>query len=305
MVTGLTSRNETARPADLAPLPFVKMHGLGNDFVLLDRRASQDARALPAALPAALVRRLGDRRSGVGFDQLIVLDAPDPAFSQEQGDARVTFYNADSSEAGACGNGSRCLADWLMRDLGRDRVSFRTRAGLLGAVRAADGEVSVDMGAPGLDWAQVPLAQAVDTGAVGVGIAGLPAGIAASMGNPHIVFLVDDADAVPIETWGPQIEHHPLFPQRTNVEFTSPLPDGRWRMRVWERGVGVTRACGSGACASAVALHRAGQVNGPVDLLLDGGRLSIDWTAAGTVTLKGPVATVFNGTLTPAWLNDD
>jgi diaminopimelate epimerase len=301
MGLGSTSRNKTASAAGLAPLPFVKMHGLGNDFLLLDRRARQDVRPLPAAL----VQRLGDRRSGVGFDQLIVLDAPDPALNYEQGDARVTFYNTDSSEAGACGNGSRCLADWLMRDLGRDRVSFRTRAGLLGAIRAADGEVSVDMGTPGLGWAQVPLARAMQTGAVDVGIAGLPTGIAVSMGNPHIVFLVDDADAVPIGTWGPRIEYHPLFPDRTNVEFVSPLTGGRWRMRVWERSVGVTRACGSGACASAVALHRADRISGPVDLLLDGGRLSIDWTATGTVTLKGPVATVFHGTLTSAWLSDD
>lgn len=268
-----------------AGLGFVKMHGAGNDFVIIDSRDSTQRRVTPA-----LARALGDRNRGVGFDQLAEI-RPDGG-----ADYRLEFWNADGSEAGACGNASRCVAELMMRETGRDRVRFATRRGMLEAERAG-GQVHVNMGPPQLDWDQVPLAREMDTERLPLD--GGPAAV--GMGNPHCVFFVPDAEEVELTTLGPRIEHDALFPERTNVEFASIVAPNRLRMRVWERGAGVTLACGSGACATAVAAHRRGLTGRRVTLDLDGGTLVVDWREDG-VWMTGPVARVFEGVLSPEWL---
>jgi diaminopimelate epimerase len=274
------------RPAAPAagPLRFAKMHGLGNDFVVIDARGGAAAPGL------ALVRALGDRHRGVGFDQLVTVEDADDA------DARLGFYNPDGGRAGACGNATRCVAHRLMAERGADAVSLRTDFGRLAAWRRADGLVTVDMGAPVLDWRAIPLAQAADVDALP--LPGAPSAV--SMGNPHCVFFVVDADAAPLTTLGPEIERHPLFPERTNVEFVETRDRGRVRARVWERGAGVTLACGSGACALVVAGVRRGLLDARVAVALDGGVLEIEWPGADAgVRMTGPVATVFEGVLSP------
>ena len=266
-------------------MPFAKMHGAGNDFVVIDAREDGVRRVTPA-----LARALGDRNRGIGFDQLAEI-LPDA-----DADFRLVFWNADGSQAGACGNASRCVADRVMARLGRDQVRFATARGMLRAVRE-DGRVWVNMGTPQLDWAEVPLARALDTDRLPLD--GEPAAV--GMGNPHCVFFVPDADTAPVTTRGPLVERDALFPQRTNVEFASLSAPDRLRMRVWERGTGVTLACGSGACATAVAAHRRGLTGRRVTLDLDGGTLVVDWRDDG-VWMTGPVATVFTGTLDAGWL---
>lgn len=271
-------------PAD--GLPFLKMHGAGNDFVVIDSRHRAD----PVVTPA-LARALGDRNRGVGFDQLAEIR---PAMDA---DFTLDFWNNDGSRAGACGNATRCVSDYIMRDLGKDAVRLITTRGALRAERLADGRVNVNMGAPQLDWASVPLARQADT--LHLPLAGDPAAV--GMGNPHCVFFVPDATAVDLPQVGPGVEHDPLFPQRTNVEFASLTGPDRLRMRVWERGAGITLACGSGACATAVAAHLRGLTGRRVTLDLDGGQLEIDWREDG-VWMAGPVAMVFEGRLAPAFL---
>lgn len=266
-------------------LPFRKMHGAGNDFVIIDSRGG------PAVTTPALAAALGDRHRGVGFDQLAeIRDSAGADFA-------LDFWNADGSRAGACGNASRCVADLVMTGLGRDEVRFVTERGLLAARRRRDGLISVNMGAPVLDWDQVPLARPVDL--LHLPIPGDPAAV--GMGNPHCVFFVADADAVDLAQAGAAMEHHPLFPKATNVEFASLTGPDRMRMRVWERGAGITLACGSGACATAVAAHRRGMTGRQVMLDLDGGTLEIDWRDDG-VWMTGPTAFVFDGRISPALL---
>ena len=264
--------------ADNSGIGFIKMHGAGNDFVVIDSRGRA------AVMTSGLARALGDRNRGVGFDQLAeIRDAEDADFA-------LDFWNTDGSRAGACGNATRCVADLVMRASGRDRVSITTARGSLQAVRSADGRVLVNMGHPQLDWDQVPLAHRVD--ALHLPLPGNP--VAVGMGNPHCVIFVPDAAAVDLATLGPVYEHDPLYPQRTNVEFASLIAPDRLRMRVWERGAGVTLACGSGACATAVAANLRGLTGRTVDLVMDGGTLSVDWRDDG-VWLTGPVAHVFDG----------
>lgn len=274
---------------DIPPqgLRFMKWHGAGNDFVVIDSRD----RAAPVTTPA-LARALGDRHRGVGFDQLAEIR---PSATH---DFQLDFWNSDGSRAGACGNATRCVSDHVMRDLGRDRVRLLTQRGDLAALRLPDGRVSVNMGPPQLDWDQVPLAQAADT--LHLPLPGDPAAV--GMGNPHLVFFVPDATAVDLPGVGPALEHDPLFPQRTNVEFATLTGPDRLRMRVWERGAGITLACGSGACAVAVAAHRRGLTGRKVTLDLDGGVLQIDWREDG-VWMTGPVAHVFDGWLTQDFLD--
>jgi diaminopimelate epimerase len=270
-------------------LPFMKMHGAGNDFVVIDSRgrgAAASGRTTPA-----LARALGDRNRGVGFDQLAEIRDSDIA------DFALDFWNADGSRAGACGNATRCVSHYMMERLGRDSIELVTARGRLQARRAADGSVSVNMGQPLTDWAEVPLQHPVDT--LHLPLPGDP--VAVGMGNPHCVFFVADAEAVDVAGLGPRLEHDPLFPQRTNVEFASIAGPDRLRMRVWERGAGITLACGSGACATAVAAHLRGLTGRQVTLDLDGGTLGIDWRADG-VWMTGPVAHVFDAVLTPAFL---
>lgn len=265
-------------------LPFLKMHGAGNDFVIIDSRGRA------AVTTPSLARALGDRHRGVGFDQLAEIRDHDTA------DVALDFWNSDGSRAGACGNATRCVADLVMAGLGRDRLSLRTARGDLGARRLDDGRVSVNMGAPILDWQGVPLARAADL--MHLPLPGDPAAV--GMGNPHCVFFVPDAEAVDLADEGRRFEHDPLFPERTNVEFASLTAPDRLRMRVWERGTGITLACGSGACATAVAAHLRGLTGRQVRLELDGGQLDIDWREDG-VWMAGPVAYVFEGLLSPAF----
>ena len=242
-------------------------------------------------MTAGLARALGDRNRGVGFDQLAeIRDAVDADFA-------LDFWNNDGSRAGACGNATRCVADYVMRGLGQDHVSITTARGGLRAVRGGQGQVSVNMGHPQLDWDEVPLAHRVDT--LHLPLPGDP--VAVGMGNPHCVMFVPDADAVDLAGLGAVYENDPLYPQRTNVEFASLIAPDQLRMRVWERGAGITLACGSGACATAVAAHLRGLTGRAVDLVMDGGTLSVDWRDDG-VWLTGPVAHVFDGHLSAEFL---
>ncbi len=264
---------------------FMKMHGAGNDFIVIDSRGRG------AVVTAALAQALGDRNRGVGFDQLAeIRDAKEADFA-------LDFWNNDGSRAGACGNATRCVSDYVMRELGKDMITLTTARGGLRAVRGADGRVSVNMGPPQRDWDQVPLAYDVDV--LHLPLARDP--VAVGMGNPHCVMFVPDADAVDLATLGPVYEHDPLYPHRTNVEFASLIAPNTLRMRVWERGAGITLACGSGACATAVAAHLRGLTGRQVDLVMDGGTLSVDWRDDG-VWLTGPVVHVFDGHLSAAYL---
>ena len=264
---------------------FMKMHGAGNDFVIIDSRGRA------AVVTAVMARALGDRNRGVGFDQLAEIRDSDVA------DFALDFWNSDGSRAGACGNATRCVCDFIMRELGRTAVSLVTDRGALRAMRLADGRVSVNMGHPQRDWAEVPLAHAVDT--LHLPLAGDP--VAVGMGNPHCIFFVPDAEAVDLPAVGPGWEHHPIYPQRTNVEFAALIGPDHLRMRVWERGAGVTLACGSGTCATVVAAHLRGLTGRSVTVDVDGGVLQVDWRDDG-VWLTGPVVHVFDGVLTPAFL---
>ena len=240
-----------------------------------------------------MAKALGDRHRGVGFDQLAeIRDA-------EGADYALDFWNSDGSRAGACGNASRCVADHLMTALGLDSVSFVTERGTLSARRREDGLVSVNMGQPVLGWQDVPLAEEADL--LHLPIEGDPAAV--GMGNPHCVFFVPDAEAVNLARDGASMEHHALFPKATNVEYASVTGPDRLRMRVWERGAGITLACGSGACATAVAANLRGLTGRHVTLDLDGGTLEIDWRDDG-VWMTGPTAHVFDGWLTPAFLEE-
>jgi diaminopimelate epimerase len=280
--------------------PFLKMNGLGNDFVVIDVRGThKDGTAGTApslALDPALARRIADRRRGVGCDQLVVIECP----RAPEAIAFLRFLNADGGEAGACGNGARCVAAHLMQESGAERIVMETKAGLLSAELCADGSVSVDLGPALLDWRDIPLAHDMDTLHLDLSCGGLPSPVAVSMGNPHCVFFVEDADAVDIERLGPIVETAPLFPERTNVEFVSVRTSTTLRMRVWERGVGITQACGSGACAVVVAAHRRGLTERAVEVQLDGGSLFVTYRDDGHVVLRGPVAWSFTGEFDPA-----
>ncbi len=263
------------------------MHGLGNDFVVID------ARAAPVALAPAQVRAIADRHTGIGCDQLIVLEAAPGA------DAFMRVHNADGGEVSACGNGARCAAALLMAENGRDRVILDTAAGTRAACAAGDG-ITADMGAPGLEWRDIPLAEERDTLHVGLAAGALADPVAVNMGNPHAVFFVPDAEAVDLATLGPQLETDPLFPERTNVEAASVIDAGLLRMRVWERGAGITRACGTGACAALVAAHRRGLCGRRATVRLDGGDLAIEWSADNRVRMTGPAMVSFRGELDDA-----
>lgn len=277
----------------MTALGFIKMHGLGNDFVILDGRDGA------LSLSRDHVRAIADRREGVGCDQLIVMEPPTDASA----DVFMRIYNPDGSEAGACGNATRCVASLVMREAGESHVIVETISGLLDCENVGGGLYSVDMGPARLDWRDVPLAEANDTDHIDVAAGPLMDPVGVNVGNPHAVFVVDDAEAVDLPTYGPVIETHPLFPERTNVEAVQVLDRGRIRMRVWERGAGITRACGSGACAALVATARRGLTGRKADVVLDGGTLTIEWLADGNVLMTGPVATSFAGTIDPSLLD--
>ncbi|WP_210879325.1 diaminopimelate epimerase [Roseovarius autotrophicus] len=266
-------------------LPFMKMHGLGNDFVVLDGRVRAPA------LSIALIRAIADRHRGIGFDQLAVISGA------ERADAHLTFYNADGSESAACGNATRCIARHLMAETGKAALRLTTARGTLQAVDAGGGLTSVNMGQPQLDWRDIPLARAMDTASLPID--GTP--VATGMGNPHCTFFVADAEAVALGEIGPRIERHTLFPERTNVQVASLIAPDHLRMRVWERGVGVTLASGSSSCATAVAAARRGLTGRRVKITLDGGTLEVAWREDG-VWMTGETAHVASGVLTPDFL---
>ncbi len=266
-------------------LPFMKMHGLGNDFVVID------CRSVEWPVTPSLAIGLSDRHRGVGFDQLAVIKAATDT------DAALTFYNADGSTSSTCGNATRCIARFLIDETGQESVTLRTDRGVLVCKDAGSGSTSVNMGQPLTEWQAIPLAEAVDTDYLPLD--GDP--VATSMGNPHCTFFVEEADAIDLAGRGAAMETHPLFPQRTNVQFAHVIGPDHLRMRVWERGVGVTLASGSSSCAVAVAAVRRGLTGRRVTLDLDGGRIAVDWRDDG-VWMTGPTAHVFSGTLTPAFL---
>ena len=267
--------------------PFMKMHGLGNDFVVVD------ARAQSLEMTESLARALGDRHRGVGFDQLAIISR-----NHSVADVYLTFYNSDGSTAGACGNATRCIARYLMDETGDETLSLETEHGILFAKNMGDQITSINMGHPDLGWQEIPLSQNIDT--LELPIDGSPT--ATGMGNPHCTFFVDDVDAIDLETQGPAFEHHPLYPERTNVQFAQIVGADHIRMRVWERGVGVTLASGSSSCATAVAAARRDLTGRTVRIDLDGGTLHIDWRDDG-VWMTGGTMHVFSGTLTQNFLD--
>lgn len=267
-------------------LPFLKMHGLGNDFVIIDARASE------FLITAETARAIGHRNFGVGCDQLAVLT------TSSEADVDVAFWNSDGSMAEACGNASRCIGRLIMEESGKGLVSLRTNRGIL-PVQDVDGNfLSVNMGQPQLSWSDVPLAQDVDL--TMLPIDGTPGAV--GIGNPHCVFVVDDLESMDLPKLGAFYEHHALFPERTNVEFIKILDSQNIRMRVWERGGMITLACGSGACAAVVVAHRKGLTEREVTVHLDGGPLMISWRDDG-VWMTGTTQLVFSGTLSPAFLD--
>ncbi|WP_421995059.1 diaminopimelate epimerase [Reyranella sp.] len=276
----------------MAGTPFLKMHGLGNDFVVLDARL--------AALDLTPERRrtIADRRLGVGCDQLIVLEPP----SDRDADVFMRIYNPDGGEAGACGNATRCVASMVMDERRTDHVTVQTVAGLLESQKAGMGSnglpvISVDMGPARLDWREIPVRDACDTNHLPVALGPLSDPVGTSMGNPHATFFVDDAEAIPLAELGPRLENDPFFPERANIGVAQLLAPDRLRLRVWERGAGITLACGSGACAAVVAASRRGLVQRRADVVLEGGTLTIEWLRDGHVLMTGGIAVAFKGEL--------
>ncbi len=272
--------------------PFRKMHGLGNDFVVLDARGNDapEVRGPALSITPARAAALADRHTGIGCDQLIVMEPCEGA------DLFMRIRNPDGSEAGACGNATRCVASLVMAETGRDRVTVRTISGDLPCERLPDGQIRADMGPARLDWREVPLAREMDTLHLPLsrGAVGDPA--ACSMGNPHATFFVPELARLPVAELGPALEHDPIFPERANIGFAQVLTPGHIRLVVWERGAGLTRACGSGACATLVNAVRRGLTGRRATVSLPGGDLLIEWREAdGHVLMAGPVATAFTG----------
>ena len=273
-----------------AARPFLKMHGAGNDFVVLD------ARAHPLDLAPAAAARIADRHRGVGCDQIILIEPDDGAA------AFMRILNADGSESGACGNATRCVAALLAGETGARRLAIRTNAGLLPAEIKGPTLVEVDMGAPKLGWEDIPLAEPADTLSLRLALGPVQNPAACSMGNPHATFFVDDLTHLQIETIGPKLEHARLFSERANIGFARIDAPDRIRLRVWERGAGLTLACGSGACAALVNAHRRGLAARRAEIEMDGGTLTLTWRDDGHVLMEGPVALVFEGELDAAML---
>lgn len=283
-----------------ATIAFRKMSGLGNDFVVLD------ARARPIAIDAAAARAIADRARGIGCDQVIRIDPPRGAGM----DAFMTIWNHDGGEVDACGNATRCVADLLIEETGRPRVTIGTNAGLLACTRPAPGVVTVDMGAPRLNWDEIPLAEAVDdTRAIALEVAeapGLSSPSVVNVGNPHCIFWVEDVAAHDLARLGPLLENHAMFPERANISLARVVDDGHVVARVWERGAGLTRACGTAACAIAVAAARKGLTGRRVTVTLPGGDLHLDWRDSDDhIAMTGPLSYDYDGTLPAALLEPD
>ncbi|MGE0415337.1 MAG: diaminopimelate epimerase [Acetobacteraceae bacterium] len=268
--------------------PFLKMHGCGNDFVVFDERPR------PLGFTQRRAAALADRRTGIGCDQFIVIERL-PPHAPEGADAFMRIRNPDGTEAGACGNATRCVAWLLGTQTGRMHQVIRTNSGDLPSELLPDGRVRVDMGPARLGWAEVPLAGPMDTLHLDLARGAVADPAAASMGNPHATFFVPDMDAVPIDIIGPSLERDPIFPQHANIGFVQVLAPDRIRLRVWERGAGLTLACGSGACAALVNAARRGLTERRAAVVVDGGELEIEWRDDGHVLMTGPVATAFTG----------
>jgi diaminopimelate epimerase len=270
-------------------LAFRKMHGLGNDFVVLD------ARAAPLPITPAAAAAIADRHRGVGCDQLIVMEPPGPPGPHGGADVFMRIRNPDGSEAGACGNATRCIASLVAEEAGKDRVVVRTIAGDLPVERLPGNLWRADMGPARLGWQEVPLARAMDTLHLPIALGPVADPAACSMGNPHATFFVADLDAVDVASIGPALEHHDLFPERANIGFAQVLAPDRIRLAMWERGAGMTLACGSGACATIVNAARRGLTGRTARIELPGGALAMEWREDGHVLMTGPVATAFLG----------
>lgn len=269
----------------MTALPFQKMHGLGNDFVVLDARDGA------LALSAAQRRWIADRRRGIGCDQLIILEPPRDRLA----DVFMRIHNPDGGEAGACGNATRCVAAKIMAEKRTSHVIVQTVSGLLDAEAADDDRIAVDMGVVRLDWREIPLAEACDTLHLPLSLGPLSDPVGVNVGNPHAVFFVADAEWVDIAALGPVLERHKLFPERANIEVAQIVAPDRIRMRVWERGAGITQACGSGACATLVAAARRKLTGRRATVVLDGGELEIEWLPDNHVRMTGGWAESFRG----------
>ncbi len=282
---------------NLTGFAFKKMNGLGNDFVILDFRTKA------AALNAETARAIANRKTGVGCDQVITIEDRDGPF--------MGVWNASGEEVEACGNAARCVGWLLMEESGEEAVGFSTKAGDLTATRAGPMRITVDMGPPKLRWKQIPLAEQMDdTRFIDIKLGPIDKPVlwgpsAVNMGNPHCIFFVEDAEAQALDRFGPMIENHPLFPERANVSVAEVQGEHLIRLRVWERGVGITKACGTAACAALVAAHRRRLTARKATVMLDGGPLAIEWNEEDDhVRMTGAVAHEYDGEL-PALTLDD
>lgn len=278
---------------------FLKMNGLGNDFVVLDLRRE------PLALTDALARAIADREKGIGCDQLITIEEP-----RHGGDAFMGIRNQDGGTVEACGNAARCIGKLLLDETGKDAVVIETLGGDTVATRADGGDITVDMGAPRLRWDEIPLSEEfqdtrgieLEIGPLGNPIMHSPGVV--NVGNPHAVFFVDDADAIDLERSGPMLEHHPLFPERANISVAQVLSPTHLKLRTWERGAGLTRACGTAACAATVAAIRRRKTEREITVSLPGGDLTVEWREADNhIYMTGPVMLDYEGELDPALLS--
>ena len=274
----------------MTDIAFTKMHGLGNDFVVIDTR---DA---PRDVSTAQAQAIADRHNGIGCDQLILIEPSPLTGPLRDADVFIRIFNADGSQVDACGNATRCVADLVMAEKAHPTANIGTGAGLLTAEEFPNGMIAVDMGRPRFGWQDIPLSSEQDTLHLDIENWTLQDPTAVSMGNPHCVFFVDDANAVPLNEVGPILEHHEFFPERANIGIAQIKNPGAFRLRVWERGAGITQACGTGACAAAVSAHRRNLTGRNVLVELDGGTLTIDWRADDHVIMIGPTATSFTGT---------
>ncbi|HEU4476625.1 MAG TPA: diaminopimelate epimerase [Methyloceanibacter sp.] len=278
-------------------IPFRKMNGLGNDFVVLDARAS------PLSLTAEALRTIADRNEGVGCDQIIALEP------SRKADIFMRIWNADGGEVGACGNAARCVAGLMAAERGMPETSIETKSGVLAARVNDDGRVTIDMGAPRFAWNEIPLAEPFhDTRRIELQIGPIDAPVLHSpsvvnVGNPHALFFVDDVEAHDLARFGPMLEHHPLFPERANISLVQVLAPNHLKVRTWERGAGLTRACGTAACAAAVTAARLGLAGRKVIVTLPGGDLLIEWRESdGHILMTGPYALDFEGAVPAALL---
>jgi diaminopimelate epimerase len=280
-----------------ASIPFRKMNGLGNDFVVLD------ARVRPIKLAPADVQRIGDRSRGVGCDQVIVMEP------SQKADVFMRIFNADGSEVAACGNATRCIALIAAEETGRSQVSVETNAGLLQATVDDATRITIDMGEPRFAWNEIPLAEPFhDTTGIELQIGPVDAPVlhtpsVVNVGNPHAIFWVGDVDAYDLERFGPLLENHPIFPERANISLAQVTSRSGLRLRTWERGAGLTKACGTAACAAAVAAARKGLTDRQVTVKLPGGALFIDWAENDHILMRGPAELEFEGTLAPDTLS--